>query len=343
MQIVKLMKARPPLMIALLFLVTATSACAQEKPKRMIPGPSVKELVPESRNPDQDGISQIIFAQLFQPGTTGYRHVGANGLKAAPPLPTGCALFKDLAYEVTTEAVVAGPNFTVFNIPSATSQTDFEVLGVLHLEDDEMSPAGVSWSPVMVYPGGWDEKTSAIIPKARYDALVPDFKTRRLAAFSNHFGTFAITSCQEGGPFPTESFTQITVGATSSPERVKEGQEVTHTITIENKGPKPAAEVNVKEGIDTYLEYVSATSSQGTCKRSRQSSGNVLCYLGVMPVGSTATITVTAKVRGNLFLTKNSTELSNLLELVFKENPTDFVVAENQIFAQFSTTIIREQ
>jgi uncharacterized repeat protein (TIGR01451 family) len=309
----------------------------------MIPGSSPKELVPESRNTDQDGISQIIFAQLFQPGTTGYRHIGANGLKAAPPLPTGCALFKDLAYEVTTEAIVAGPNFTIFNIPSATSQTDFEMLGVLHLEDDEMSPAGVSWSPVMVYADGWDEKTAPIIPKAKYDALLPDFKTRRLAALSNHFGTFAIISCQESAPFPTEPFTQITVGATSSPERVKEGQEVTHTITIENKGPKPAAEVNVKDGIDTYLEYLSATSSQGVCKRSRQSSETVLCYLGIMQAGSTATITVTARVRGNLFLTKNSTELSNLLELAFKENPADFVVSENQIFTKFSTTIIKGQ
>jgi uncharacterized repeat protein (TIGR01451 family) len=311
----------------------------------MIPGSSPKELVPESRNTDQDGISQIIFAQLFQAGATAYKHVGANGLKTAPPLPTGCALFKDLAYEVTTEAIVAGPNFTVFNIPSATSQTDFEMLGVLHLEDDEMSPAGASWSPVMVYAGGWDEKTAPIIPKAKYDALMPDFKTRRLAALSNHFGTFAIVSCQESVPISTEPFTQITVAATSSPERVKEGQELTHTITVENKGPKPAAEVNVKTDLNPDFDYVSVSSSQGSCKRSRNSSGRVLCYLEAMPVGSKATITLEARVRHNHFWKPNESSAESIsnLELAFKENPTDFVVAENQIFTQFTTTIIKKE
>jgi len=311
----------------------------------MISGPSAKELVPESPNPGQDGISQIIFAQLFQPGPTGYTHVGANGLKAAPPLPTGCSLFKDLAYEVTTEAIVKGPNFTVFNIPSAKSQTDFEMLGVLHLEDDEMSPAGVSWSPVMVYPSGWDEKTAPIIPKAKYDALVPDFKTRRLAALSNHFGTFAIISCQESAAFPTEPFIQITVGATSSPERVKEGQEVTHTITIENKGLKPAAEVNVKTDLNPDFDYISVSTNQGSCKRSRNSGGRVLCYLEAMPAGSKATITIESRFRRNHFWKPNQSTAESIseLELVFKENPTDFVVTENQIFTQFSTTIIKEQ
>jgi uncharacterized repeat protein (TIGR01451 family) len=308
----------------------------------MIPGASVKDLVPESPNADQDGVSQIIFAQLFQSGTTSYKHVGANGLKTAPPLPTGCALFKDLAYEVTTEAAAPGPNFTVFTIPSVTDQSDFDMLGLLLLEDDDMNPAGVSWSPVSVVPGGWDEKSFLpLVSKTRYDTLVPDFKIHRLAAISRHFGLFAIVSCRESGPFPTEPFTQITVGGTSSPDRVKEGQEVTHTITVENKGPKPAAEVDIKEELDANFDYISVSSTQGSCKR--KSSGRVLCYLGVMPVGSTATIKVEARVRSNLFLTKNPAQVSNLLEVAFKENPTDFVDSENQVFTQFSTTIIKEQ
>jgi len=208
-----------------------------------------------------------------------------------------------------------------------------------------MSPAGVSWSPVMVYPGGWDEKAFPVISKTRYDALVADFKTRRLAALSNHFGTFAIISCQESAPFPTEPFTQITVGATSSPERVKEGQGVTHIITIENKGPKAAAEVNVKTDLNPDFDYVSVSSSQGSCKRSRNSGGRVLCYLEAMPAGSKATVTVQARVRRNHFWkpSESSAESISNLELAFKENPTDFVVAENQIFTQFSTTIIKEQ
>jgi len=67
MLILQMHKLRLLLMSALLLFATATSSCAQEKPKRMIPGPSVKELVPESSNEKQDGISKFIVAQLFDP------------------------------------------------------------------------------------------------------------------------------------------------------------------------------------------------------------------------------------------------------------------------------------
>lgn len=107
----QLLEIRSLLILALLFLAIATSGCAQEKPKQMIPGPSVKELVPEAPKPDQDGVSQIIFAQLFKPGPTEYTHVGTSALKNAPPFPTGYILFKDRAYEVRTQAKSARPNF----------------------------------------------------------------------------------------------------------------------------------------------------------------------------------------------------------------------------------------
>jgi hypothetical protein len=94
MQIAILLKARSSVMMVLVCFATVTSACAQEKPKQMIPGPSVKELVPESPNRDQDGVSQIIFAELFKLGPTEYKHVGTRALKNAPPLPTGYTLYK---------------------------------------------------------------------------------------------------------------------------------------------------------------------------------------------------------------------------------------------------------
>src|SRR5437773_10697351 len=99
----QMLKFRSLLILAFLFFATTASSCAQEKPKRMVPGSSVKDLVPESPNEKGDGVAQITIGQLFKPGTTEYTRIGAAGLKDAPPLPTGYVLFKDLVFSVKTE------------------------------------------------------------------------------------------------------------------------------------------------------------------------------------------------------------------------------------------------
>ncbi len=340
MQIVKLTKARPPLIIALLFLVTATSACAQEKPKRMISGPSVKELIPESLNEKEDGIAQITLGQLFKPGSTEYAHVGANALKDAPPLPTGYVLFKDLVYRIKTEAVTASSQLIVFNVPSAENENDFRKLSILHLEDDEMSPSGSSWAEVTVLRGGWDEHFH-FVPKAQYDALQPDFKSKRIAAITGEFGLFAIALAPESEPTRTEPFPEVTLKATSSPEPVPVGEEVTHTITVTNKGTSVAAEVNVKEVLDIYLDYVSATPSQGVCKQ-KTAGNNIVCHLGGLPGGASATITLVSRTRPST-MTKDTIEASNTLEVVFKQSATDFVDERGQIQMQrLTSTIVKK-
>lgn len=158
-------------MIAFLFLATATSSSAQERPKRMIPGPSVKELVPKFPNPNQDGVNRIIFALLFKPGPTEYAHIGTAALKNAPPFPTGYTLFKDGVYEVKTKAIVTTFNVTVFGVPSAESEEEFKSLTILHLESDEMSPSGQSWKEVTLFPQIADEKMFHFISKDKYDSL----------------------------------------------------------------------------------------------------------------------------------------------------------------------------
>ena len=193
MQITQLIKTRSSLIAALLFFATATSACAQEKPKQMIPGPSAKELVLESPSPNQDGISQIIFAQLFKPGPTEYRHAGTGALKDAPPLPTGYTLFKDRVYDVKTQAIfTASFNITVFNIQSVENETDFKKLGILHLKYNEMSPARKSWEEVPLFIESADEGIFHYIPKTKYDSLQPDFKSKLIAGVSDEFGLSAI-------------------------------------------------------------------------------------------------------------------------------------------------------
>jgi len=299
-------------------------------------------LVPESLNEKEDGITQITIGQLFKPGTTEYTRTGAAGLKDAPPLPTGYVLFKDLVFRVKTEAITSGDQLTVFSLPSAATddETDFNRLNILHLEDDEMTPAGRSWTSVTVFPGGWDDHFH-FVSKAQYEALEPDFKSRRLAAVTHEFGTFLIALAPAFGAPSTGPFTHIEVVPSSSPVPVAVGEEVTHTILVKNKGPGAAAEVDVKAELDADFGY-KANSNQGSCKQSNQSSGTMLCYLGAMQPGSTATITIVGRVSRHLVLNEGISEAGNMLEIVFKANPTDLVETDNQVFMQFNFKILKK-
>jgi len=340
MQSLQLFQARSLLTVAFLICATVTSACAQEKPKRMIPGPSVKELVPEAPNEREDGVSKIIIGQLFKPGDTEYTRIGAAGLKDAPPLPTGYLLFKDLVFQVKTEAVTSGYQLTVFSVPSAENETDFSRLSILHLEDDEMSPAGKSWEPVTVVPGGWEEHFH-FVSKSQYESLESDFKLRRLAAVTHVLGFFAFAlapdaSLEQQGPFTSFEFVP-----SSSPQPVEVGQEITHTIIVKNKGPRPAAEVNVKVSLDAFFGY-KGTPTQGSCKRSDESTDTILCYLGAMQPGASVTITIVGRVAAQPLLSDGINERVSELEAVFKANSTDLVDADNQIFMRFDFKILKK-
>ena len=82
MRITQFLEDRTPLIIAPI-LFAAGPTRAQEKSTQMVPGHSVKELVPKSSKPDQDGVSQIIFALLFKPGAArSARALGACGSRA---------------------------------------------------------------------------------------------------------------------------------------------------------------------------------------------------------------------------------------------------------------------
>lgn len=334
--------ARLVLTAMLLISGMGISACAQEKPKRMVPGPSIKDLVPETRAEKEDGISRITFGLLFKEGETEYTRVGPAALKNAPPLPTGHVLFRNLVFDVKTQAITTGSYLTVFYLPSVENKTDFDRISLLHLQYDEMSPAGWSWAPANVFQNGWQDHHHSI-SKAQYEAVLPDFKSKRIAAITDRFGIFAITTSTETETQVTnEPFTQLEVTTASAPDPVSEGQEVTHTITVKNKGPKTAAEVNVKAEIGPDFDHLSVTSNQGACKRSRGSSGRALCYLGAMPTGATAVIRIVSRVRHDLHFPQNLIETREFLEIASKENSTDFVVAENQIFKEFLTRIVRK-
>ena len=79
---------------------------------------------------------------------------------------------------------------------------------------------------------------------------------------------------------------------TADPVSVAVGEPVTFTIGKTNVLPSDL-EWSVRDHLPESMEFVSATSSQGTCAL-LEGSNTVQCDLGVIPYGGGATIDVTA-------------------------------------------------
>ncbi len=92
---------------------------------------------------------------------------------------------------------------------------------------------------------------------------------------------------------------------TATPATVHAGDNVTYTITAYNAGPSDAAAATVEDLLPFGVSYVSATPGTGTCAHI---SSAVICRLGTLGAGDTATITIVAKVNSS---THGGTTISN--------------------------------
>jgi uncharacterized repeat protein (TIGR01451 family) len=93
----------------------------------------------------------------------------------------------------------------------------------------------------------------------------------------------------------------LSITKTDSPDPVVQGNNLTYTIRVTNGGPNPATNVVVTDNLPagSDVDFVSATSTAGTCQR----AGNtVTCNLGTVASGAdqTVTILVQAKKSGTI-------------------------------------------
>lgn len=104
--------------------------------------------------------------------------------------------------------------------------------------------------------------------------------------------------------------TDLVLTKADSADPVVTGNSLTYTITVQNTGANDASGVVVADTLPSEVDYVSATSSLGTCA---QAGKTVTCTLGQVNAGvtATATVVITAKKDGTASNTATVTSVDD--------------------------------
>jgi uncharacterized repeat protein (TIGR01451 family) len=97
-----------------------------------------------------------------------------------------------------------------------------------------------------------------------------------------------------GGARAVVGPTDLALSKSDSPDPATVNSNLTYTVSVANRGPNDATDVVVTDTLPSQVNFVSATSSAGTCNRS---GGTVTCNLGQVNSGVTATVTIVVTPR----------------------------------------------
>jgi uncharacterized repeat protein (TIGR01451 family) len=90
----------------------------------------------------------------------------------------------------------------------------------------------------------------------------------------------------------------IAVALGGSPNPVRNGANLTYTISVKNGGPTSAPAVVMNDTLPSGTVFVSSKTTQGNCVTPAPgTTGTVTCNLGTLNNGSTTTITLVVAVR----------------------------------------------
>jgi uncharacterized repeat protein (TIGR01451 family) len=84
----------------------------------------------------------------------------------------------------------------------------------------------------------------------------------------------------------------LALGMSATPDPVIVGNNITFAVTATNRGPSAATGVMVTNPVPPNASFVSATTSQGSCSNY---SGTVVCSLGTLTNGASATMNLTLR------------------------------------------------
>lgn len=258
----------------------------------------------------RDGLLSLTYCGVFQSGPTTVSRIAAKELSEIPAgfdphrkygelvgekiqvrnLPVGFTVYKDMAFEIRTEAI---PNmkYLTFRVPSVRSEEELKKLSVLYLDEGQLLPGALQWRHSYL---------ELDIPKS-------DFKTRTLSAVfdfasvfhhATYIGRVVVASFDraEYDKSPVDLYINSVVG----PPYVKVGETFTYSVTIGNSGgnPVPATEVVFNSSM-TNAKFVTATATQGRCRRSVNSSSVTVCDLGTVGAGKRVVISITVEAEAS--------------------------------------------
>jgi uncharacterized repeat protein (TIGR01451 family) len=115
-----------------------------------------------------------------------------------------------------------------------------------------------------------------------------------------------------------EATADLALAKSDTPDPVVQGNNLTYTIQVTNAGPDPATNIVVTDTLPGQIDFVSATPTQGTCDRT---GDTVICNLGTVNNGATATVTIVIQP-------KKTGTISN--SAVVASTPPDTNAANNQ-------------
>jgi Domain of unknown function DUF11 len=298
----------------------------------------------------QDGLLSLTYCGVFKSGQTTVNRLAVNQLNELPAgfephrkygemvgekiqvrnLPPGFTVYKDMAFEIRTEAI-PDMKYLTFRLPSVQSEEEFSKLVVLYLDEGQLLPGALQWRRSDL---GLD------IPKT-------DFKTKTLSAgfdfatvfnHATYIGRVVVASFNraEYDKSPLDLYISSVVG----PPYVKVGETFTYSVTIVNGGanPIPASEVvflsNMSNG-----EFMSVTSTQGRCRKSVNSDPDTVCDLGTVDARKSVVISITVKAEASGMMDYYGEEVFTTRNMVYGREK-DYI-PENNSYESRGTIIRR--
>lgn len=247
----------------------------------------------------------IRYEYVFRKGETSKYSVPLSDIPNVRPVPTTYTSFNGRQYLIRNTSITSGE--TVMTVKVATATPDqFRNIRILHLEENDMMPSGYQWVDCTLMPRIFvpasepeseaDKKRIEDYNK-RLEKYMPDPSQKLISCDVTFYNLkvdeyFAVV-LQTASP-PTAPFTKVQVSL-DSVEKSARSEETIYRLSVKNIGEKAAGEVNLRSDFDYDSRVNSVKPSQGRCQRARfgSSDGSMVCHLGPLAAGATATIEFT--------------------------------------------------
>jgi hypothetical protein len=313
-----------------------------------VPAEAGQERTWVSENDTEDGLVSVNYCAVFKRGRTVAHRLKKESIGDLPPglephlkhakligekirvdsLPIGHSLYRNMAFEIKTEAQPDG-EYVVVKVPSVKTKEEFDKLVILSLVEDIAVPGLLKW-----------QRNSN-----ETEPLGSDFETRTLSAnfafvsaFRHGTGVARVVVASYDSAVYEASELDLFIGSVVGPPYVRGGDVFTYSISISNRGFQGNTATGVVFIYDSSKEeLVRISSPNGRCGRSMHSSDAFICELDPIPPDGKAVVKITARAP-NFVPNEKLSELvfSTMSEVTSREK--DFQ-PENNRYLSLSTII----